>query len=74
VDLDQVPAYRFSFETITDLISTPGDLIFKTIAYPVSSTEEPTIEVSTVTSILYERTVDLTSKAQPAEEFDIVGE
>jgi hypothetical protein len=74
VDLDQVPAYQFSFETITDMISPPGGLIFKTIIYPVSSTEEPIIEVSTVTSIPYERTVDLTSKAQPAQEFDIVGE
>jgi hypothetical protein len=58
VDLDVVSPYQLSFEAITDLLSIPGDLVFKTIAYPDSATEQPTIEVTEVVLRPFKRAVD----------------
>jgi hypothetical protein len=59
VDLDEVSPYHFHFEGVTDLLARPGDLVFKTIAYP-ASTAEPIIDVSTVTLTAYQKQPEIT--------------
>jgi hypothetical protein len=53
VDLDTVSPYHFRFEALTDLLTRPGNVRFKTIAYP-AAVVEPTIEVAEVTLLPYQ--------------------
>jgi hypothetical protein len=62
VDLDTVSPYHFRFEALTDLLTRPGNVRFKTIAYP-AAVVEPTIEVAEVTLLPYQKTVDLAGEA-----------